>query len=78
MDKAALGKAVAAKIVSPDAPAEMKGKIEALWTDIAGEIIAHIQKNAVVTVPAGIAVSASGSAGTVAGMTTAPGTGTIK
>lgn len=73
MDKGALGKAIAAKVTDPSAPAEMKSKIESMWTDIAGVIIAHIQQNAVVTVGAGIAVSTSAGAGA----TTAPGTGTI-
>ncbi|WP_406035276.1 hypothetical protein [Treponema saccharophilum] len=77
MDKGALGKAIAAKVTDPSAPAEMKSKIESMWTDIAGVIIAHIQQNAVVTVGAGIAVSTSGTAAAQAGATTAPGTGTI-
>lgn len=77
MNKAVLGKALAAKVTDAGAPAEMRSKIEATWTDIAGVIIDHIKANAVVTVGAGIAVATAGSAGAAAGATTAPGTGTI-
>lgn len=75
MNKTTLGKAIAAKIIASDAPAEMKTKIENQWTDIADVIITHIQTNAVVTVAAGIETQVNTGTGT--GATTAPGTGTI-
>lgn len=71
MNKAVLGAAIAKLITADDAPSEMKGKINKLWTDIAGEIITHIQTNAEVV--AGIPVSTTGSSSAQAGTTTASG-----
>lgn len=83
MDKTVLGKALADLVMSPDAPADMKTKITAQWTDIAGAIIDHITQNAQITVASGIAVSAAGvgvspgSPLSVTGATTGTGTATI-
>lgn len=77
MNKALLGKAIAAKVLDKDAPEEMKQAIESMWTDIAGEIISHIQSNAQVIVAAGIPVSTAGSPTAQTGSTTSTGTGTI-
>ena len=75
MSKDVLGKAIAAKIISSDAPAERKTQIENQWKEIAGVIIDHIKANAHITVAAGIAVQVTPSSGT--GATTATGTATI-
>lgn len=77
MNKTTLGKAIADLIIDANAPADMKAKITAQWTDIAGAIIDHIKDNAQVTVAAGIAVSTTGTAAAQTGATTATGTGTI-
>ena len=77
MNKAILGKALADKILSSDASAEMKTQITSLWTDLAGVIIDHITQNATITVAAGIPVSTAGSATAQTGSTTGTGTATI-
>lgn len=71
MNGTKLGDDIAAVITDASATPEMKAQIKALWEKIGGVIVTHIQTNA--QVQAGIAVSASGSMGTVAGATTAPG-----
>ncbi len=78
MNKTTLGKAIAAKVIDSNAPADMKEKIESMWVDIADVIISHIQQNALVTVAAGIPVSTAGSASAQTGATTAAGTGKIQ
>lgn len=77
MSKSALGKAIADLILDSNAPADMKNKITAQWTDIAGAIIDEIKK-ATITVAAGIPVSTAGSASAQTGATTSTGTATIQ
>jgi hypothetical protein len=74
MSKTALGKAIADLIIAEDAPADMKAKITAQWTDIAGAIIDEIKKSTI-TVAMPIPVTVSTSTGV--GGTTATGTATI-
>lgn len=76
MSKTALGKAIADLIIDANAPADMKTKITAQWTDIAGAIIDEIKK-ATITVAVGIPVSTTGSATAQTGATTSTGTATI-
>lgn len=71
MNAEALGKDLAEIVTADNASEEGKKMVLGYWTKIAGAIIGHIQQNAEVL--AGIAVSASGSMGSVAGATTAPG-----
>ena len=73
MNKDALGKAIAKRIVDSNAPADMKKKVEDLWIEIAGEIIDHIKSNAEITVNAGISVQA----GPYSGSTISTGTGKV-
>lgn len=72
MSKAVLGPAIANCIIDKDASPEMKAKITKMWTDIAGEIISHIQTSAQVN--SGIPVSTAGSPTAQTGATTGPGT----
>lgn len=73
-----LGDAIADIIISPDAPSGMKSQIRAQWEVIGSAIVEHFQKNAVVSVKAGIAVSTTGSSNAQSGATTAEGIGVIK
>lgn len=73
MNKDALGKAIAKRIVDSNAPADMKKKVEDLWIEIAGEFIDHIKSNAEITVNAGISVQAGSSSGS----TISTGTGKV-
>lgn len=59
--------AVKAATGQPDSPEAL-----AVWKAVAGAIVAHIKTNA--QIPAGIAVSTTGSASAQTGATTAPGT----
>lgn len=77
MSKVALGKAIADLIVDASATPDMKVKITAQWTDIAGAIIDEVKK-ATVTVAAGIPVSTTGSPTAQTGATTSTGTATIE
>lgn len=56
MSKEALGKAISDLVIDATAPADVKAKIIAQWTDIAGAIIDEIKK-ATITVSAGIPVT---------------------
>lgn len=76
MSKAALGKAIADLIIDDNAPSDMKTKITAQWTNIAGAIIDEIKKSTI-TVAAGISVSTTGSAAAQTGATTSTGSATI-
>ena len=78
MNKTTLGKAIAAKIISSDAPADMKTQIENQWINIADVIIQHITTNAQITVAAGIPVSTTGTATAQTGATSSTGTATIQ
>jgi hypothetical protein len=75
MDKDVLGMALAGVVVDassvPPAPDQLIN-IQTFWKNMSAVIIAHIQDNA--EVPAGIAVSTTGSASAQTGATTAPGT----
>ena len=52
MNQAALGKALADLVMDASAPADMKTKITAQWTDLAGAIINEIKKATItVTIP---------------------------
>lgn len=68
---------LAASITSAQGPAEDTAKQDAANLAIATGIINYITANAVVTVPAGVAVATTGGPAAQTGATTAPGTGTI-
>jgi hypothetical protein len=72
-----LAKSIVDAIIDPNASADAKAKVDAIWSKIAHEIVDHFKKNAEVTVAAGIAVSTTGSATAQAGATTASGSGTV-
>jgi hypothetical protein len=75
MDKDKLGLALSGVVVSassvPPGPDQL-ANLQAFWKDMADAIITHIQDNA--EVPAGIAVSTSGSPSAQTGETTTSGT----
>jgi hypothetical protein len=75
MDKDVLGMALAGVVVGassvPPTPDQLVN-IQTFWKNMAAVIIAHIQDNA--EVPAGIAVSTTGSPTAQTGKTTEPGT----
>lgn len=71
MDGNLLGKEIAEAITYDDAPEESKLAVLAIWKKIGSAIVDHIKNNAVV--PAGIAVSTTGSESAQTGATTAPG-----
>jgi len=77
MNGKTLGDEIADLIIASDAPSDAKKTIKELWEKIGNAIVKHISQNAQITVAAGIAIAASGSAGAVTGATTAPGTATI-
>jgi predicted XRE-type DNA-binding protein len=66
-----LGMAIADAITDADASPEAKQAVLAIWQKIGNEIINHITTNAMV--PAGIAVSTTGSPTAQTGATTSPG-----
>lgn len=74
MDGDVMGLAVANAIMDSGASAEAKTQVIEFWQKICGEIVSHIQNNAVV--PSGITVSTTGSAVAQTGSTT--GTGKVQ
>jgi len=66
-----LGTEIANAIINASAPPEVKTEVIKLWQKIGGAIVDHITKNA--EIPAGIAVSTTGSPTAQTGATTAPG-----
>jgi hypothetical protein len=65
MDGDQMGAEIMTAILSPAATPESQAASLAMWKKIAGAIVKHIQDNA--EVPAGIAVSTSGGAGSTSG-----------
>ena len=68
----ALGDKIAALIISTEAPAEAKQKIQKLWRDIGTEIVNHLIAN--IEIKPGIPVTTAGTAASQTGATTGPGT----
>lgn len=78
MSASVLSSAIRAGLLgNPDSQAVDNDALTALCDVIAGEVVAHIVANAIVTVAPGIAVATTGTAAAQAGATTAPGTGTV-
>lgn len=79
MNGKALGDAVAAVLkakhssLSSEAYTELKSN----WEEIGGAGVDYLTANMVVTTPAGVTVSTTGSASAQTGATTAPGIGSV-
>jgi hypothetical protein len=69
-----LGQEIFDAVASADAPGDVKAQVLALWKKIGNVIVNHIVNNA--EVPAGIAVSTTGTAAAQTGNTT--GTGRVQ
>jgi hypothetical protein len=72
-----LGGRIAAKIIAPNADAQAKQQIIALWESIGEVIVDHFVSKTGLNVGAGIPVSTTGSALAQSGATTAAGSGKI-
>jgi hypothetical protein len=72
-----LGGKIAAKILAPDAGADARAAIIALWESIGDVIVDHIVSKTGLNVDAGIPVATAGTATAQTGATTAPGSGKI-
>jgi hypothetical protein len=72
-----LGDKIAAEIISPDAPPEMRVKIIALWESIGDIIVDHFVENTETFVEPGIPVSTTGTETAQSGETTDKGNGGI-
>lgn len=63
MNGKALGRAIADLIIAPNAPDDIKAKINKQWEDIGEVFVKHIQENIEVTVPASsVVVAVTGQA----------------
>jgi hypothetical protein len=72
-----LGDKIAAAIISPDAPQDMRAKITVLWESIGDIIVSHFVENTQTFVEPGIPVSTTGSETAQSGKTTDKGSGGI-
>ena len=72
-----LGRKIAAKIIAPDAGADARAAIIALWEGIGDVIVDHVVSKTGLNVDAGIPVATTGTAAAQTGATTAPGGGKI-